>query len=76
MLFLVINKSASTYDQFGHAGVGMGDNPGQGGFGGGGIHMNMDDIFSQFGDILVEVLLKVFLVVAQEEADDAVKVVI
>ena len=33
------------YDQFGHAGVGGG----QGGFGGGG--MNMDDIFSQFGDI-------------------------
>ncbi len=32
------------YDQFGHAGMG-----GQGGFGGGG--MNMDDIFSQFGDI-------------------------
>ena len=32
------------YDQYGHAGVG-----GQGGFGGGG--MNMDDIFSQFGDI-------------------------
>jgi len=33
------------YDQFGHAGVGGS----QGGFGGGG--MNMDDIFSQFGDI-------------------------
>lgn len=32
------------YDQFGHAGMGGG----QGGFGGG---MNMDDIFSQFGDI-------------------------
>ena len=32
------------FDQFGHAGVG-----GNGGFGGGG--MNMDDIFSQFGDI-------------------------
>ncbi|MCH7397603.1 molecular chaperone DnaJ [Belliella sp. DSM 107340] len=32
------------YDQFGHQGVG-----GSGGFGGGG--MNMDDIFSQFGDI-------------------------
>jgi molecular chaperone DnaJ len=31
------------YDRFGHAGMG-----GQGGFGGG---MNMDDIFSQFGDI-------------------------
>ncbi|MFZ4784615.1 MAG: molecular chaperone DnaJ [Flavobacteriales bacterium] len=33
------------YDQFGHAGMGGG-----GGYGGGG-HMNMDDIFSQFGDI-------------------------
>lgn len=32
------------YDQFGHAGMNGG------GFGGGG-HMNMDDIFSQFGDI-------------------------
>ena len=32
------------YDQFGHAGT-----QGAGGFGGGG--MNMDDIFSQFGDI-------------------------
>ena len=44
-------QKRSRYDQFGHAGVGMGDNPGQGGFGGGGVHMNMDDIFSQFGDI-------------------------
>jgi molecular chaperone DnaJ len=35
------------YDQFGHAGVGGAS--GAGGFGGGG--MNMDDIFSQFGDI-------------------------
>lgn len=33
------------YDQFGHQGMGGG----AGGFGGG--HMNMDDIFSQFGDI-------------------------
>ncbi len=33
------------YDQFGHAGLGGAN----GGFGGGG--MNMDDIFSQFGDI-------------------------
>lgn len=32
------------YDQYGHAGMG-------GGFGGGGGSMNMDDIFSQFGDI-------------------------
>jgi len=43
-------QKRSRYDQFGHAGVGMGDNAGQGGFGGG-IHMSMDDIFSQFGDI-------------------------
>jgi molecular chaperone DnaJ len=34
------------YNQFGHAGVGS---SASGGFGGGG--MNMDDIFSQFGDI-------------------------
>ena len=34
------------YDQYGHAGMGGGAG---GGFGGGG--MNMDDIFSQFGDI-------------------------
>jgi len=40
------NKKAR-YDQYGHAGL---DGPqGGGGFGGGG--MNMDDIFSQFGDI-------------------------
>jgi len=32
------------YDRYGHAGVG-----GAGGFGGGG--MDMDDIFSQFGDV-------------------------
>jgi len=37
------------YDQFGHAGVGMGDQGGAQGFGG--IHMSMDDIFNQFGDI-------------------------
>ena len=54
------NKRAR-YDQFGHAGVGMGEGPGQGGFSGGGVHMSMDDIFSQFGDILEEAHLKVFL---------------
>ncbi len=37
-------EKKARYDQFGHAGMG-----GAGGFGGGG--MNMDDIFSQFGDI-------------------------
>lgn len=36
-------EKKSRYDQFGHAGMG-----GAGGFGGG---MDMDDIFSQFGDI-------------------------
>lgn len=35
------------YDQFGHAGGAS--SPNGGGYGGG--HMNMDDIFSQFGDI-------------------------
>tara|TARA_B110000977_G_C11055863_1_gene484049 strand:- start:831 stop:1964 length:1134 start_codon:yes stop_codon:yes gene_type:complete len=39
------NKKAR-YDQYGHAGM---ESNGGGGFGGGG--MNMDDIFSQFGDI-------------------------
>ncbi|HKJ06270.1 MAG TPA: molecular chaperone DnaJ [Flavobacteriaceae bacterium] len=38
-------EKKSRYDQFGHAAF----EGGQGGFGGGG--MNMDDIFSQFGDI-------------------------
>lgn len=40
------NKKAR-YDQYGHAGLG-GAGGGGGGFGGG---MNMDDIFSQFGDV-------------------------
>ncbi len=43
-------QKRTRYDQFGHAGVGMDDGSGQRGFGGG-IHMSMDDIFSQFGDI-------------------------
>ena len=43
------SQKRSQYDQFGHAGVGMGGSQG-GGFGGG-VHMNMEDIFSQFGDI-------------------------
>ena len=34
------------YDRYGHAGVGGGPN-------GGGFHMNMEDIFSQFGDIFL-----------------------
>lgn len=38
------DEKRQRYDRFGHQGVG-----GAGGFGGGG--MNMDDIFSQFGDI-------------------------
>ncbi|TND09053.1 MAG: chaperone protein DnaJ [Bacteroidetes bacterium] len=36
------------YDQFGHAGVGSSAAGGNGGYGGG---MNMEDIFSNFGDI-------------------------
>lgn len=44
-------QKRSRYDQFGHAGVGMGDAGGQSGFSGGGVHMSMDDIFSQFGDV-------------------------
>lgn len=39
-------KKRAQYDRFGHAGMG-----GQGGFGGGSGGMNMEDIFSQFGDI-------------------------
>jgi len=38
-------QKKAQYDQFGHSGMG-----GAGGYGGG-QHMNMDDIFSQFGDI-------------------------
>lgn len=41
------NKRAR-YDQYGHAGMGGAGGFGGGGFGGG---MNMEDIFSQFGDI-------------------------
>jgi molecular chaperone DnaJ len=41
-------EKRARYDQYGHAGMGA-----SGGGGGGGFHggMNMDDIFSQFGDI-------------------------
>ncbi len=39
-------EKKARYDRFGHTGPGMG---GGGGYGGGG--MNMEDIFSQFGDI-------------------------
>ena len=42
------NKKAR-YDQYGHAGLDGPQGGGRGGFGGGG--MDMDDIFSQFGDI-------------------------
>jgi len=39
------------YDQFGHAGVGS-SHASDGGFGGQGFHgMNMEDIFSRFGDV-------------------------
>ena len=39
-------EKKAKYDRFGHAGV-----DGPGGFGGGGAGMNMEDIFSNFGDI-------------------------
>lgn len=39
-------EKKARYDQFGHAGVN-----GQGGFGGGGVEFDMEDIFSRFGDI-------------------------
>lgn len=42
------DQKKARYDRFGHAGM-----SGAGGFGGGGS-MNMDDIFSQFGDIFGE----------------------
>jgi len=45
------DQKRSQYNQFGHAGVGMDDAGGPGGFRGGSVHMSMDDIFSQFGDI-------------------------
>lgn len=50
--YSILNDSGkrSRYDQFGHAGVGMGEQGGSGGFGGG-IHMSMEDIFQQFGDL-------------------------
>ena len=44
------NRKRQQYDQFGHAGVGMGDQT-QGFSSGGFHHMSMDDIFSQFGDV-------------------------
>jgi molecular chaperone DnaJ len=53
------NKRAR-YDQFGHAGMGGAAGGGFGGFGGG---MNMEDIFSQFGDILVDILVEDLAVV-------------
>jgi molecular chaperone DnaJ len=40
------------YDQYGHAGMGGNGGGSRGGYGGGGFGgMNMDDIFSQFGDV-------------------------
>ena len=44
------NRKRQQYDQFGHVGVGMGDQT-QGFSSGGFHHMSMDDIFSQFGDV-------------------------
>ncbi len=39
-------QKKARYDQFGHAGVNN-----QGGYGGGGVEFDMEDIFSRFGDI-------------------------
>jgi molecular chaperone DnaJ len=45
-------KKKSRYDQFGHAGVGSSAaSDGMGGMGGGFGGMNMEDIFSRFGDV-------------------------
>ena len=57
------------YDQMGHAAF-----DGSGGFGGGG--MNMDDIFSQFGDISVALLEAVADSPASEALAVAVNVVL
>ena len=42
------DRKKAQYDQFGHAGVGIGDQGGAQGFGG--FHMSMDDIFDQLFD--------------------------
>lgn len=39
------SEKRTKYDRFGHQAMGGG------GYGGGGTHMNMEDIFSQFGDV-------------------------
>ena len=39
-------QKRAQYDQFGHAGI-----SGQGGFGGGNMDFDVEDIFSRFGDI-------------------------
>lgn len=44
-------KKRKTYDQFGHAGMGAGF----GGHGPHGTHMNMDDIFENFGDVFGDI---------------------
>jgi len=58
-------EKKTRYDQYGHAGMG---GAGNGGYGGG---MNMDDIFSQFGDIFGGGgnPFESFLAVAAEEDD-------
>ena len=55
------------YDQFGHAGL-----DGQGGFSGGG--MNMDDIFSQFGDIFLRIKVKLTLEEIDSGTEKKIKV--
>ena len=75
MLFSVINKNAQGMISLAMLVLEWGIIL-AGGFGGGGVHMNMDDIFSQFGDIFGGSPFESILVVAQEEADDVVKVAI
>ena len=51
--YLSDSQKRAQYDQFGHAGMGMGG--GQSGFGGFGQGMNMDDIFANFGDVFGDI---------------------
>ena len=54
----------------------MGEGPGQGGFSGGGVHMSMDDIFSQFGDIFggspFESIFEVVLIIQNQDQVDLI----
>ena len=62
-------QKRAQYDRFGHAGM-----SGAGGFGGGG-NMNMDDIFSQFGDIFGQGSpFEGFLVEVEDKKEEEVNV--